>query len=81
MVLDNLHVAGSVGNIAVQTGELGLPPCFSRELWFLTFGTLRQKKLDKNRVSGFLPFLPSSREERYFFRIGNNQEKTTVFSL
>ena len=39
------------------------------------------KKFDKKRVSGFLSFLPSSREERYFFRIGNNRGKTRVFSL
>ena len=49
--------------------------------FYVYFGHILLKKIDKNRVSGFLPFLPSSREERYFFRIGNNREKTTVFSL
>ena len=51
------------------------------DVYFVYFGHILLKKIDKNRVSGFLPFLPSSREERYFFRIGNNREKTTVFSL
>ena len=46
--------------------------------FYVYFGHILLKNIDKNRVSGFLP---SSREERYFFRIGNNREKTTVFSL
>ena len=46
---------------------------------FCIFWTYITKKFDKNRVSGFLPFLPSSREERYFFRIGNNREKNHGF--